>query len=154
MPAPNLTGVVSRINDLMLDDDGAPVVAVRISRDPQVEGDDEFDVEDGTWARPGDDSTVTYEGPCLLRVQPRSGLDAASEIGYQEQAVTLWAVTLPLGSDVLPGDIVTITTSQRDAMMLGRTAVVATVLGGAFAVGKRFTAVERTPTPFGRGDQP
>jgi hypothetical protein len=153
VPAPDLSGPTAKIESLMVDANGDPVIAVRVTRDREAEGDDSFDTETGDWTRPVGDSTVVYEGKALVRVQTRSALEASSEQGYQPDSVALWAVTLPLGSDIAAGDIVEIITSTRNQYLVGRTAVVTTVVGSSFSVGSKATAVERIPVPFGRGDQ-
>lgn len=154
MTAPNLTGPTAVMNGLMLDADGNPVLAVRVDRDPQAEGDDDFDPETLTWSRADGDSTVVYEGPAIVRMANRSALTSDATLGEQTVAMVPWEGKLPLGSDIAPGDIVTIAVSQRDATLVGRSAVVESVLGSPFSVSKKWTALERVATVFGRGDQP
>lgn len=154
MPAPDLTGPTAVMNGLMVDAAGVPVISVRVTRDPQAESDDEFDTETLAWARPDGDSTIVYEGPGIVRVQDRAALTTTVSSGDQQQAAMVWEGRLPLGSDIAPGDIVEVITSQRDATLIGRSAVVTAVLGSAFSVSKKWTGLEQVPVPFGRGDQP
>lgn len=100
------------------------VDACVIARDPDFVDDSTLDTETGD-LEPG--STVTvYSGKCLVAPVTRQDYDA--EEGGAPLVRGRYRATIPLESDeVVIGDVLTVTASQHDVMLVGKSFTVRSV---------------------------
>ena len=94
--------------------------ACTITRDPQGTDDDTLDQTTGALTPPGSDVSTVYAGKCVLypysersgRVNPEGGR------AYTEKVYT---ARIPWNSaQPKPGDVLTVTASANDAVLVGR----------------------------------
>ena len=124
-----------------------------ITRDPQGVHDDVFDESTGRYQTPpAADSTLVYDGPCLLSSLSAQGAGNAAEGGqdiYREQYRLRVPVLDQHGNDLVPmiGDTITITASLNDPAMVNREFTAIEVLGGSNTVSRRIRMVARVRGP-------
>lgn len=112
-----------------------------VKRDAQGSDDDTLNESTGVLARPADDATTVYTGPCRLRptgLQERTGSEGDRYVVSKayECAVPLSAV------NVLVGDVLTLTASQ-DPLTLGRPFRVTAVVARTLAVQRHLRLEDR-----------
>lgn len=92
-----------------------------------------------------DDPTEVYSGKCML--SPEGDRLGVVVEGGGSVRPTTYRGSIPIdsgGDDVVPGDILTVTSSRRDPGLVGQTFRVDRALSGTFAVSRKFR-LERRP---------
>lgn len=92
-----------------------------ITRDPDFTDDSTLNTSTGVLTGAG--TVEVYDGPCMVAPQERQ--QSATEEGGAPQVRSRYRVTIPLSADeVVVGDVVTITASVREPLLVDQTLVV------------------------------
>lgn len=116
MTTPDLSGATATVLRLMTD-------AVTVTRDAQGVGDDVLNETTGQLVRPAGDTSTVWSGPAMLL--PGQDRGDRTVLGPTDplpaEVAGRYRALLPLSVPrLLPGDLLTVTTAFRDALLVGR----------------------------------
>lgn len=72
--------------------------ACKITRDPELTSDDNWDEDTGQYTPPANDRNTIYEGPCT--VYPRTSGNTDEESGGEELSATMYWIGIPMSAEV------------------------------------------------------
>lgn len=104
-----------------------------ITRDPLFVADSTLDTVTGVLTAPSPETIEIYDGPCTVTPEAREQSDA--EEGAAPMVRSRYRATIPLSADeVVIGDVLTVTASVRDSLLVDASFVVhgATVSTNAY----------------------
>lgn len=142
MAGPDLTFARETLEGLMLEEDGSPSSACKVTRDEGGVKDDAYNAATLELTPPVPDATTVYEGACLFR--PLQSMARDTREGGASTAITRYRFTIPLDApEVRVGDDVALTINLRDPTVVGKTYRVTEPLQRGFAIGRGFICERR-----------
>lgn len=98
--------------------------------------DDEFDPDTGELAPPDPEWEELYAGPCKVRqVSERDRREGGADLST---ATHIGAIPVGGEEDIHRGDVLRVTDSRRDPLLIGREFTVRTIYYGTFTIQRRF----------------